>query len=308
MASPMHSTKQIIYMPMLIIKSFIQYSFTLLFLIASIPLCFAGSLFSEQFQIEPNINTKLADRITQYHSDNILLSIEQQKVELLKLDQQLDALQSKHSRQASYWFIRGLNYKNLAAHYFETNNTQLVKSYIKNKNSAYKKTIELNDTDKNKLSAAIFSTMKPGLSENLKIKATKKEIALGGNGDNDSYYWFLHWSNIEQLEKSGRKDEAKAAYKQMQKELKNSSMDMSVYNSLTEKIEIDTLKLTDKKNQSKNNPPKKDKPKQEEEFSPEKYDTKIIIISSIAVLSVLSLILVIIYELKRKQKKLNTKY
>lgn len=270
------------------------------------PFCSANNLFNEQFLTEPVIASGIADRITQYHSENILLPAEQQKIELLTLEKQLDALQNIHSNQASFWFIRGLNYKNIAAYYFENQNPQLVKSYIHKKNAAYKNAIDLSGTEDNKLSAPIFSTMKPGLPEDLKIQATKSEISLGGNGENDSYYWYLHWSNIDQLEKAGRKDEAKSAYKKMQEELQKSGMDMSIYTSLTEKIESETLKITspapESKNRSKSKPPETGSPESQKKPVPKKYDTKFIVISSIAVFSVLSLIAVIVYEIKRKGK------
>ncbi len=298
MASRMHLIKQIIYMQMLITKSLKAVFLSLVYILASTSVCSANTLFIEQFQTEPLINSKLADRITQYHSENINLPAEQQKSELLNIDKQLEKLQNSYSDKSVYWFIKGLNYKNIASYYDENQKHQLAKSYINNKNIAYEKAIKLNNNN-NKLSAAIFSTMKLGLSEDLKISATKKEISLGGNGDNDSYYWYLHWSNIDQLEKAGRKDEAKAAYKQMQKELKNSNMDMSVYSSLTKKIETDTLKQNSKQ-LKKTGPSKKTQP--EARSKPKKYDTKFIIMSTIAVFSVLSIFAVIFYEIRRKRK------
>jgi len=290
-------------MQMLTIKSVRHIFLLLCILLATTPICSASIQFVDLFGIDPLINKALANRITEYHSENISLPPEQQKIELLKLDKQLEKISDSYSNKAIYWFIRGLHFKNLAAYYFDSKNDPLTKEFMNKKNAAYKNAIELNENDNNQLSAAIFSTMKHGLSDNLKIKATKKEIALGGNGDNDSYYWYLHWSNIDQLEKAGRKDEAKAAYKQMQKELKNSDMDMSIYDTLTEKIETQTLKQSSLKTQQKTKAPIKRKPEPKTKSKTIKYDTKIIIISSIAVFSVLSLIGVIIFELRRKRKK-----
>ncbi len=288
-------------MPMLIIKSYKTILVSLILFISGASVCQAESQFVEQFQVQPTIDMHMANRITQYHSEDISLPLAQQKTELLNIDKQLAKLQNQHSEQAVFWFIRGLHYKNMASFYNQSNNTQLTKSYINSKNTAYKKAISLNHSTRNKLSAAIFSTMKPGLSEDLKIQATKKEIALGGNGDNDSYYWYLHWSNIDQLEKAGREDEAKAAYKQMQKELKSSGMDMSVYDSLTNKIETDTLKKHS--NAPKKKPKSAQKEQSKELVKAKKYDTKVIVISSIAILSAMSIIGVIIYEIKRKKKR-----
>ena len=295
-------------MQMLTIKSLKHIFLLLCILLVTAPICSASIQFVDQFEIDPLINTELANRITEYHSENISLPSEQQKTELLKLENKLENLSLSYSNKSVFWFIRGLHFKNMASYYFDQKKDKLVKDYIDKKNIAYQKSIALSSTANNQLSAAIFSTMKTGLSEDLKIQATKKEIALGGNGDNDSYYWYLHWSNIDQLEKAGRKDEAKTAYKQMQKELKNSGMDMSVYSSLTKKIETETLKQSNMKTKQKNKSPKKIKPDQEKEPEPkkynkEKYDTKVIVISSIAAFSALSLIGVIIYELRRKHKK-----
>lgn len=287
--------KQIIYMQMLFIRF-------LLILFFSISLSYASPSFIDQFHVKPIINKKLADRITQYNTENIKLSLTKQKSELLKINNQLSKLDN-HSDKAIYWFIRGLHYKNIAAFYMESNEISLAHDNIKNKDSAYKKAIALNQ-EKQQLSAAIFSTMKLDLPEDLKILATENEIALGGNGNSDSYYWYLHWSNIDQLQNAGRQDEAKAAYKKMQQELKNSGMDMSVYGSLTKKIETQTLNINNSKSLvKKEQTTSKPKTEPKEKTKPKKYDTKFIIISSIAVFSIISLIAVIIYEMKRKRKK-----
>jgi len=296
--------KQTIYMQMLFIKSLFVFLF-------SISLCNASSSFIEQFQVDSVIDKKLANRITQYNTEDIKLSLPNQKFELLKIDKQLNKLNT-HKDKAIYWFIKGLHYKNLADFYMQNNNPSLAYENIKNKNLAYKKAIELDQSNK-QLSAAIFSTMKLGLPEDLKIQATKNELALGGNGDSDSYYWYLHWSNIDQLQNAGRQDEAKAAYKTMQRELKNSGMDMSVYSSLTKKIETQTLNINSSQNNKKPSPAKKEKTTQKpnaepkEKNSPKKYDTKFIIIFSIAVFSIISLITAVVYEVKRKRKKKNRK-
>lgn len=295
--------KQTTYMQMLTTKSIKHIFLLLCVLLASTPVFSASIQFVDLFGIDPLINKELANRITEYHSENISLPPAQQKAELLQLNKQLENISDAYSKKAIYWFIRGLHFKNIAAYYFENKNNSLTKEFIDKKNLAYENAIELNSTNNNQLSAAIFSTMKHGLSDDLKIKATKREIALGGNGENDSYYWYLHWSNIDQLEKAGRSDEAKAAYKQMQKELKNSDMDMSIYGSFTKQIETQTLKQSSSKTQQKTQAPVKNKAEPKTKPEPKKYDTKIIVISSIAVFSVLSLIGVIISELRRKRKK-----
>jgi len=290
-------------MQMLYIKLLIRITFGLFAIIASIPLCSANTRFIEQFQVAPIIDEAIAGRITEYYSKDIPLPLEQQKIELLNLQSQLDSLARTHSDKAIYWFIKGLHQKNIASYYIEKNNMSLANNHMNNKNMAFKKTLELEKLPGNQLSAAIFSTMKHGLPQDLKIEATKNEIALGGNGESDSYYWYLHWSNIDQLEKSGRKEEAQAAYRKMQKELQRSDMDMSVYNSLTKKIETETLGKPAPK-ASPPPPPEKSIQAPEKKDTPKKYETKYIIILSVILLSVLVVIAVTIYELIQKRKKI----
>jgi len=304
MASRMPLIKQITYMQMLYIKLLIRFTFMLLVIMASVPLCSANTRFIDQFQIAPIINEAIAGRITEYYSEDIPLPLEQQKIELLNLQSQLDNLASTHSDRAIYWFLKGLHQKNIASYYIEKNNVSLANNHMNNKNTAFKKALELSKLPDNQLSAAIFSTMKHGLPQDLKIEATKNELALGGNGESDSYYWYLHWSNIDQLEKAGRKEEAQAAYKKMQKELQRSDMDMSVYNSLTKKIETETLGKPAPKTPNTSPPPEKKVQAPEKKDSPKKYETKYIIILSVILLSVLVVIAVTIYELIQKRKKI----
>ena len=291
-------------MQMLNTKLLLYISFVLHVILTSISLCSANTRFVEQFQTGSIIDEAIADRITEYYSEDIPLTLEQQKTELLNLQNQLDSLAKNYSDKAIYWFIKGLHHKNFASYYIEKNNSPLAMNHVNNKNMAFKKALELGKLPGNKLSAAIFSTMKHGLPQELRIEATKNEIGLGGNGDNDSYYWYLHWSNIDQLEKAGRKEEAQAAYKTMQRELQRSDMDMSVYSSLTKKIETETLgKLTPKASNS-SPPPEKKIQAPEKKDSPKKYDIKYIIILSVILLSILITLAVTIYEFAQKRKKI----
>ncbi len=291
-------------MQMLNIKPRMQ-TISLLFLILTpFSLCSANANFYEHFQTEPLISESLANRITEYYSEDIPLPLPQQRIELLNIETQLNNQEKKHSDNAVYWFIKGLNHRNIASYYVDNNNLPLANSHVNSKNNAYKKAIELGNTPKNQLTAPIFSTMKHGLPEDMKIEATKNEIALGGNGESDSYYWYLHWSNIDQLKKAGRKDEALAAYKKMQAELKNSGMDMSIYNSLTKKIESETLKGI-KTEKPANKPQAKKVKTHKKPKEPEKsYDRKYIIIVSVILFSAIIIIAVAIYEFIQKRKKI----
>lgn len=262
-------------------------------------MCLADTRFIEQFQVEPIIDEALANRITEYYSEDINLPLKEQRSELLELDSQLDNLISRHENIAIFWFIKGLHHKNMASYYTDEKNSSLTNSHLSLNIDAFKKSIQLAQLPNNQLSASIFSTMKHSLPQDLKIEATKNEIALGGNGDNDSYYWYLHWSNIDQLEKAGRKEEAKQAYQKMQRELKNSDADQSIYQPLTKKIETDTFnQLPPKKAQART--PKPEKNKKEK---PKVYETKYIVILSVILLSIVSIVAVTAYEVLQNRKK-----
>lgn len=290
-------------MQMLNTKFYYLFFLSLLLNITGISTCVAQTSFIEQFQTKPKIDAAIADRITEYYSEDILLPLSEQKKELLSLSRKLDQLSSQYNSDATYWFIRGLQQKNLAALNINSNKSKLAAKHINKKNMAYEKAMLL-DKNKKELTAAIFSTMKPGLPERLKISATKNEIASGGNADNDSYYWYLHWSNIDQLKKAGRDDEAKAAYKKMQKELKSSNMDMSIYGSLTQKIESKTFNnsLNPDKEKTKKIKPKKKTP--ESQTEPEtKHDKRLLIILALIMFSLVSIIGVAIYDFRKKRNR-----
>lgn len=279
--------------------------FILLLISGFLQPCSAETSFEEYFQIEPGISKKLADRITTYYSEDIALSLEMQKSELLELEDQLNTLSDNNQNNAVFWFIKGLHHANMAAYYTASKNSQLADSHINYKNRAYQKTIELDKNASSKLSASIYSTMKHGLPEDLKIEATKNEIALGGNGDNDSYYWYLHWSHIDQLKQAGRDEEADAAFKKMKAELKNSGLDMNIYDALDKQIE----KTTFNKNRasveaSEEQPASKPIPKPVPETTartPE--EKKYFILTLLVIFSIVSVILVTIYELIIKKRK-----
>lgn len=274
-------------------------AFSLLLIFLTVSTGFAESNFTQydfygQFQLEPVIDKNIANKITSYYSEEITIPLNQQKQELVKLEEELNILSDEYSDNAMFWFIKGLQHRNMAAFYTESNNSQLASSHIRHKDNAYKKAIELDRSSKNKLSAAIYSTMKHGLPQDLKIEATQNELALGGNTESDSQYWYLHWSNIDQLEKAGRKKEAEDAYKKMQQELKDSDMNKNIYKKLNTKIEKDTFKnrKTQKKIQKVKEHP--DKPL---------IEMKYLIIYIISIISFLLLVSVTIYEVRKMKKK-----
>lgn len=263
-------------------------------------LCLAEPSFNEEFQVNPGISSQIANRVTEYYSTDISLSPAQQQAELAKLDSELQSLESSNSNKASYWFIRGLHNRNMAA-YYSSSNQALSKQYISKKNEAYKKSLELSSEPSQLLSASIYNTMKAGLPQDLKILATQAELQQGGSGDSESSYWYLHWSNVDQLQKAGREEEAEKAFKQMQKEMQENKVDMSVYGDLTKQVEKQTF--------NKNNEPasKPETSAQAEEKSEKSTPiSKELIMNTLLILSIVSLILVTFYEFvirKRKTKR-----
>ena len=259
--------------------------------------CLAATEFSQYFQLQPPVEKSLADNITRYYSEDIQLSAEKQKAELLQMQQQLLKLSASHEKQAAYWFLRGLNHQNLAAVYAELNAPELAEEQLKSKTRAYKKALQLDSRPPRKLSAAIYSTIKIGLPAELKIQAIQGELAQGGNGDNDSYYWYLHWSNIDQLEKAGRSEEARAAYRKMKKEMKDSQVDMSVYGQFEKQIEQKTLQ------QSKPEKVVRKSQKTEKETDRKStIDKKYIILYVLSFISIAAIIGVTVYEIRKKGK------
>lgn len=305
----MHLIKLITFMQMLATKTLTYFIACLLISISSTGICFANNNFTDFFQTEPVIDQLIANRITSYYSEDISLSMEQQKTELFELESKLEEINESHSKLAIYWFIKGLNHRNLASYYIESNKPKLADSHIYNKDLAYKQAIELDKSSSKGLSASIYSTMKHGLPQDLKIKAIQKELSLGGSGDNDSAYWYLHWSNIDQLKKAGREREAEQAYKNMQKEMQADGADMSIYSTLNASIEKTTLKIKERpQNEDKKKPESKPSSSPAKKTIQKKpVDKKMIFISSILAFAFISLIILTFYEMKLKKRKKNKK-
>ena len=294
----MHSTKQITYMQMLITKLPL---FLCLILSLYSGASAANYSFNDEFQINPEIDSAIANRITEYYSSDISLTPSQQQTELKQLELKLKALEPKNGSKAVYWFIRGLHNRNMAAAFANTDQPSKVREYITKKNKAYERSLELSKDPSQLLSASIYNTMKAGLPQNLKIQATQAELQQGGSGDNESSYWYLHWSNVDQLKKAGREEEAEAAFKKMQKEMQDNKVDMSIYNDLNKQIEKQTFNKSDQDTSKQSQKQSKKSPKEESEKST--LFTKDMILNILLVLSIVSLILVTFYEFVIKKRK-----
>ena len=192
--------------------------------------------FEELFYLHAGNASATADRVTTFHADNINLSITEKVTELNALSQNIDAFINASPDNPILWFIKGLNYSNLAAVYSSQRNAKQVDEFISQKNSAYKKAMQLDEIS-NTLSAATYAVMKHGLPEDLKINAIQKELSLGGNGENESSYWYLHWSNVSALQQAGRTEEAKQALDNMKAEMLAQGVSNPDYDKLTEQVE-----------------------------------------------------------------------
>ena len=196
----------------------------------------ADTGFEDLFYLHAGNASDTADRVTNFHADNINLSVTEKVNELNALSQNIDAFINASPDNADLWFIKGLNYSNLAAIYSAQGDAQQVEQFIDKKNSAYEKAMQLDQTS-NILTAAIYATMKHGLPEALKINAIQKELSLGGNGENESSYWYLHWSNVSALQQAGRTEEAKQALNNMKAEMAAQDVSNADYGKLTKQIE-----------------------------------------------------------------------
>ena len=176
----------------------------------------------------------------------------------------------------------------------DNSTTKLFKQSVAKRISAYKKAMQL-DPDELKLSAAAYATMKHGLPEELKIKAIQKELKLGGNGTNDSHYWYLHSSNISALQQAGRLKEAKQALKNMQQELEKENLSQSQYQTIVSRAQEEIDKQS-----------KRQKIDQNQAKTKEQKNNRLgnnIILWSVVIFSVLALLAVTFYEFFLKKKK-----
>lgn len=224
---------------------------TLLFLLPWQAL--AQNSFEELFDINPGIVKSVADQVTVYHAENIDSSFNIQNQQLLAITQQLDQLIQQQPENPLLWFLQGLNYNNLASLHFSSDPTTS-QQYIIKKLSAYDQAMKFDETQQPNLSAAIYATMKHALPMDQKITAIQKELALGGNGEDESYYWYLHWSNIHNLTQAGRLQEANHATQNMQMELEASGHLTNDYQQILKQVKAELTEAQQTQVKSHDNP------------------------------------------------------
>lgn len=261
---------------------------------------YAETGFNELFDTELDILVIQADRVATYHAEDIKSALASTQTELEILNQTLEQVLQQQPQHPILWFIKGLNYSNLAAYHADSDR-ELSLHYSENKQQAYIQAMMLDNNNSPHLTAAIYATMKHGLPLNNKIKALQKELSLGGNGENESYYWYLHWSNINSLQQAGRRQEAEQALMNMQKEMKARGLDQSVYQQLVSQARksIETPKTLARPVTSQTD---------EVETPPEKtpaqsFTTQILWL--LITLSVVLFIVAIIYERRQHKKNQN---
>lgn len=207
-----------------------------LILILFFPITSFSSEFEEAFDLSANGFTRQANRVVSFLDSSSDFDTSQQKKDFAYISDSLLAMKNEKALNPVYWFVRGLHAKNLASFYQQLGNSNKALSFIKEKNKYYEMAMSIDKKYEPHLSARAYSAMKSGLSDVLKQQAIKAELDLGGSGENESYYWYLHWSNVNELQKQGRMDEAEDALAAMKKELSESDQ-KGVFNKLISKIE-----------------------------------------------------------------------
>jgi len=196
----------------------------------------SASEFEEAFDMSANGFSREANRIVVFADSAPSRDVILQQNEFDFISKSLAAKEAIYTINPIYWFIRGLHAKNMASFYQQNNQPDKVVDKIKEKNKFYLKAMSVDKKHSPDLSARAYAAMKSGLPDDSKQQAIAAELGLGGSGESESYYWLLHWSNINELKKLGKLDEAKIALANMKKELAESEQ-KDTFKSLVDKID-----------------------------------------------------------------------
>lgn len=268
-----------------------------LILVLFFPITSHSSEFEEAFDLSANGFTRQANRVVLFLDSSSDFDISQQKKDFAYISDSLLVMKNEKELNPVYWFVRGLHAKNLASFYHQLGSSKKSLSFIKEKNKYYAMAMDIDKQYEPHLSARAYAAMKPGLPDVLKQQAIKAELDLGGSGEDESYYWYLHWSNVNELQKQGRIAEAENALAAMKKELSESDQ-KRVFNKLISKVEY---QLKSKKIKKVIEPPKskRDHKAFTEDGEKSDYYYYVIIIFGI----MLGLVVVaVIFELRRRKK------
>lgn len=260
----------------------------------------SASEFNEAFDMSAKGFTRPANRIVSYLNNSVRLDLEQQKKEFKFISESLLKVENEFSQNPVYWFVRGLYARNLASFYQQQGDHSLVDKMIDEKDKFFLLAMSLDKKNEPHLSASAYAAMKTGLPAEFKQQAIAAELALGGSGESESYYWYLHWSNINELNKAGRLQEATVALDKMKQELSESDH-KSDFDVLVKKIddELKIKKTENKKDRSEQKASRDHQAFTEENVGEAYYRYLAIIAAIMAVI----IFIVVMVELKRRKMK-----
>lgn len=259
-----------------------------------------ASEFEEAFDMSVQGFSRQADRVVAYLDSNVALDTSQQKREFDYISTSLTKMESEYKFNPAYWFVRGLNVKNLISFYLQLNEGKKTSALVKQRNKYYAKAMAVDKKYGPHLSARAYSAMKSALSSKLKQQAIEAELGLGGSGEYDSYYWYLHWSNVNELQKQGRLVAADKALATMKKELRESSQEEN-FTALVRKIEQQLKRKTvvSSRPNEKQSAVRSHSSFTEDGMDGEYYRYVIIILGLMLGLAIIA----VVFELKRRKNK-----
>ena len=255
--------------------------------------------FDEAFDMSAKGFSRQANRVVSYIKSNTALDVSQQKNEFDFISDSLSGMESELKSNPVYWFVRGLHAKNLASFYQHSGAAGQVDKMMKDKNKFYLLAMDKDKKHEPHLSARAYAEMKSALSGTAKQQAIEAELKLGGSGENESYYWYLHWSNVNELQKQGRLEEAEVALNKMKNEL-GASDQQDVFKVLVNKIDAE---LKNKKIQKSSAPKKQTAVRDHKAFTEEEVeDNYYRYLLMIAGAMLVMIFIVVIVELRRRKK------
>ena len=268
---------------------------------------FAGNLqaaeFSEAYDISARGFEREADLIVAYYQSGSPLDLEQQSKNLEYISRLLSQLEAEYKNNPVFRFVQGLHARNVASLRQQQGKTGAADRQLKKKRDYYVQAMQLDKKQTPNLSAAVYATIKKGLLGVEKQQAIESELKLGGSGENDSYYWYLHWSNINELQKQGKIEEAKNALARMKEEIEKSGQQTEIYKQLAEKAHEDIERAIDKLSETKKKitvkPERKHKAFTEEQVDDEYYGYLLIV----GIIMLVLIIIVLVFELRRRKNR-----
>lgn len=254
--------------------------------------------FYHAFDIDISPYQQTADRIASYYSGKVSIEKRDQINELEALSLNIDTFLKVEPNHPGLHFLKGLNNSLLSGLYKSSGDTYSYEQRALNKVAEYQQAMELDLSHEPHLSAAMYATMKHGLEGDLRIKAIQNELKLGGNGESDSYYWYLHWNNINSLKQAGRIQEAEAALESMKQELAEKHPDNTLYQAMVEHIDQDIKQPASTTSQI---PEQLAQPQNVQEAK--KPETTSVIIWAIVIISILIIFILMLYEFVLRKKR-----